>query len=261
MKEELPVLHIVEHESVEPLQTEQSANSLFKFVNQADYLYSMLKNKAIVPRYYGENVEYLGIGHKTIWYPMACFCDINIHRIYKHADFYGKFGIAFSKKWGLSKGIQPVQYMNNESPLCKDLTSAFQYSLEAEDNIASDYLLSQMLYIKPVQGKMPRNDEEVEKNFTDECEWRFVPDVSSIDLPLAVTEDYAPCVDDLNKTLERTNACWLSFEYSEIKYIILPNEDWLDGLIMVVDEIGLEEREIRRLFSKILFINNAKEDF
>ena len=261
MKEELPVLHIVEHDNEEPLQTEQSANSLFKFVNQAEFLYNMLRNKAVIPRYYGENVEYLDIGHKTIWYPMACFCDINIHRVYKHADFYGNFGIAFSKKWGLSRGIQPVQYINNESLLCKDLSTAFYYSINAEDNLASDYLLSQMLFIKPVQGKMPRNDKEVQKNFTDECEWRFVPYVSSIGLPLAVTEENAPCVGNLNITLERTNACWLNFEYSEIKYIILPSEEWIDGLIEVVDGLGLQEGEIRRLFSKILFINNAKEDF
>lgn len=51
MREELPVLHIYEHDNDEPLQTEQSANSLFKYVNQADYLYSMLKNKAVIPRY------------------------------------------------------------------------------------------------------------------------------------------------------------------------------------------------------------------
>lgn len=64
MKEELSVLHIFESDEVEPFQTEQSANSLFKFVCHADYIYDMLINKAIVPRYYGETMSTWVLGIK-----------------------------------------------------------------------------------------------------------------------------------------------------------------------------------------------------
>lgn len=30
---------------------------------------------------------------------MKCFCDINLHRIGMHLDWYGYYGLAFEKNW------------------------------------------------------------------------------------------------------------------------------------------------------------------
>ena len=63
----------------------------------------------ISPRYCVEDISYLKIPKlKRIAFPMKCFCDINMHRLDVHLGWYGYYGLAFSKEWGMSRGIQPI---------------------------------------------------------------------------------------------------------------------------------------------------------
>ena len=107
----------------------QSANTIFNFMKKSSYLKEILQKKAIIPRYCKENFEYLNIHNEDIFFPEAfvlqkCFCDIPLHKLtesfnlnpvgenyqrlstnekkkiknnYTHTDFYGEYGIAFSK--------------------------------------------------------------------------------------------------------------------------------------------------------------------
>lgn len=96
---------------------------------------------------------------------MICFCDIRIE-----------------------KGIQLLEYVNKNSILCKDFSAEFAVAMQAEEeSSAVDFLLTQMLYMKPIEGTKPRDKGEIKKNFTDECEWRYIPHVSTLGLPPAVT--------------------------------------------------------------------------
>ncbi|MBS5697337.1 MAG: hypothetical protein KHW82_14505 [Lachnospiraceae bacterium] len=63
---------------------------------------------------------------------MICFCDITVNRLEEHMNLYGKYGIAFSKSWGIEKGIQPLQYVNRNSILCQDFSEAFNSSKQGE---------------------------------------------------------------------------------------------------------------------------------
>ena len=77
------------------------------------------------------------------------------------------------------------------------------------------------MYSKPYSGKMG----EQEKCFTDECEWRFVPNVSDI-LPQVLYEE-TQLQDDFLNILNlkiKKQVYSLEFEYKDIKYIILDNE-------------------------------------
>ena len=83
----------------------------------------------ISPRYCTEDISYLQInGISRISIPMNCFCDINLHRLGKHLDCYGYYGIAFTKEWGMKKHIQPVLYLNPESDLRIDFSEAFNHA-------------------------------------------------------------------------------------------------------------------------------------
>lgn len=241
----------------------QSANTLFRFFTKLDYLLGSIEKKALIPRYYGENVDYLNIGHHQIFYPMICFCDITVHRLEDHMQTYGEYGIAFSKSWGISRGIQPLQYINQKSALNKDFSKAFISAMETEyDSPAANFLLTNMYFIKPIEGIMPRNGKDVFKNFTDECEWRYIPDVASIDLPQVVIEDDAASIGKLNATIEDNDCCWLKFDFSDIKYIIIPTEDDFEMLCNVIERIvGNDEAAKRKLISKIILWSDAKEDF
>lgn len=240
----------------------QSANTLFRFFTKPEYLFGTIEKHALIPRYYGENVEYLNIGQHQVYYPMICFCDITIHRLAEHLNVYGQYGIAFSKAWGVRHGIQPLQYVNRNSVLCSDFSKAFTSAIISEaDTPEANFLLTQMYYMKPIEGNMPRNGKDIFKNFTDECEWRFIPNVAAIDLPQVVSEDDAACIGKLNDTVAEHDCCWLKFDYSDIKHIIIPDESELAAICDVIERSVSDKETQRKLISKIILWSDAKEDF
>ena len=240
----------------------QSADTLFHFVSKFKYLISMIEKFAVIPRYCIEDVDYLEIAIKQIAYPMLCFCDINLHKIQEHMDLYGMYGIAFSKQWGIKKGVQPIQYINPQSLLRSDFSAAFLESLNSDvENKAQDFLQSQMYYFKAIQGTMDRNGKKIAKNFTDECEWRFIPDVKKVNLPQAVLDAEIFSVSTLNKALETTKECWLQFEAPDVKYIILNTEEEFRQVVGVIKSKKLDAKIIDRFLSKIVVWSDVRRDF
>lgn len=64
----------------------QSANTLFHFMTKPEYLESILRRKAIIPRYCVETIDYLNIHNGTHSFNEAailqkCFCDIPFHKL------------------------------------------------------------------------------------------------------------------------------------------------------------------------------------
>lgn len=98
----------VEHEikKYDYISPKQTADTLFNFMKEREFLERTIKNKKISARYCKENVEYLNLGISEIAFPMKCFCDINMHKLGEHLAWYGYYGIAFSKKWGMKQGIR-----------------------------------------------------------------------------------------------------------------------------------------------------------
>ncbi len=240
----------------------QSANSLFRFWKDSRWLFDAVEKNSMIPRYYPETVDYLDIDIFQIAYPMICFCDINFHKLGEHMKLYGGYGIAFSKQWGMQKGIQPLQYINKDSVLCKDFSRAFRHALTAEyDDPTHNYMQTHMYYMKPIQGMMPRDGEELNKNFTDEREWRYIPDVSMLGLPQAVIDHDLASLDSCNDTIVYHDTCWLKFEPKDIKYIIVQTNEELDKLCAIIEEKSIAPEVKRKLFSRIIVWEESKEDF
>lgn len=193
-----------------------SSNSLFHFMSSPQYLIDALKRKALCPRYCTKDVEYLKISDgrdefKKIGILQKCFCDIPLHNILKkfpvtltdnndlteeqkqklpkefsHVDFYGKYALAFPKKWGEENRLQPVHYLSTQADGVFYFSRMLREMLEKEDlsDMLSDTVLNSLCYLKPLRGTMWRRWEtednkkieyEVFKNFHDEHEWRYVP--------------------------------------------------------------------------------------
>lgn len=242
----------------------QSADTLFHFVEKLEYLLPAIERFALVPRYCTEDVDYLQIGYRKLAYPMLCFCDINLHKMREHIHFYGGdgYGIAFSKKWGISKAIQPIQYINPDSPLRKDFSVAFTDSLKSNtDDSAQNFLLSQMLFYKPIQGTMERNGKSIQKNFTDECEWRFIPDVNGTDYPQVIPENDLFSKIEWNKAMLARERCWLKFESEDIKYIIVKSRVDFQQLVEVLGKKSLSSIDMMSIISKVIVWDDAKGDF
>lgn len=73
----------------------QSANTLFHFMTKQEYLDSILRRRAIIPRYCIETIDYLNIHNDTRVFNEAailqkCFCDIPFHKL---ADSFAVNGV------------------------------------------------------------------------------------------------------------------------------------------------------------------------
>ncbi|PER99157.1 hypothetical protein CN500_04275 [Bacillus cereus] len=270
-KTEMESVNISAPEKKDPPKYKQSANVLFNFMKQLEYLKMNLKNKAFLPRYYEENVSSYGIGIDKLAFPMTCFCDIHLQRIDPHVNFYGAFGIGLEKKWGIAAGIQPIQYANVNALLVKSFSELFTKSIEQLDQnrpeieIYQNYILTHLLYLKPLNGDMLRYEKYESRNFHDEKEWRFVPSIGpEDDLDLLVPQSLLSTnvYNVYSSGITQRKDLWLSYEYKDIRYLIVKtNNDRIDLIQFINEELDdIEPIEKTLLISKIIVWEEMKED-
>lgn len=258
---------------VEYIPFQQSANVLFNFMRKLDYLKLIISNKSIIPRYNEESIEYLRIENlNKITFPMTCFCDINLQKLIPHVEFYGYYGIGLDKKWGLNIGIQPIKYVNPNSHIVSDYAYIFSKSLKTisqyEDIVDeyNNYLLLDLLFMKPISGMMYRDNKYVNRNFHDEREWRYIPNMrSQYELPLLIPQNRLnPKAYSLySKGIAKIEELWLKFEYENIKYLIVKDDSDQKELIRFIlkgiPEINSDDKAL--LISKIIVFEDIKEDW
>lgn len=248
------------------------ADTLFHFTKELKFLINYLTKKMLSPRYSNENISYLHIkGIDEMAFPMKCFCDINLHKLGVHIESYGSYGIAFSKDWGMQNKIQPIQYINPESILSSDFTQAFNIALntikESSDNekVFKNFLMHELMYWKPYQGEQMDCDGVIKlKCFTDECEWRFVPDVTKADFDQVLYKKSQldkQKYDVFSDAMDGIKEISLQFEYSDIKYIIVKSRDDFKDISSVIKELIKDEFEKSLLISKIIVWDESKGDF
>lgn len=251
-----------EIETIDSQNPNQSANTLFRFFKHFEYLLEVIEKKALLPRYYDEDVSYLNIPFKKLAYPMICFCDINFHKLKEHVEFYGEYGIAFSKKWGEKEGIQPIQYITPNSNICKDFSESFNNCFNRRDNSkARCYLSTSICYMKPIKGEMPRENKMVKRIFTDECEWRYIQNVKQFELPSVLRDAPEHKLKFCNNVIASKKELWLHFEYSDIKYIIVKTEDDFEKLRKLIINKKLNRQTKDRLISKIRIWDDEGGDY
>lgn len=250
------------------------ADTLFTFTSEVDYLITTIKNSMVSPRYCAEDLGYLKIrGIKKMAFPMKCFCDVNLHKLEDHLVWYGYYGLAFSKEWGMQNKIQPIQYINPDSELRKDFADAFSAALKVDaskQTVAQQkmksFLLHQLMYYKPYSGMFENRNtkKRFNKCFTDECEWRFIPDVTVAGFQQVYYDQNiinAGVLNDMSNAMSGIADISLPFEYSDIKYIIVKNSSDFAKLTAAITELGLDDIAEHELISKIIIWENSKGDF
>ncbi len=256
------------------IRPKQSANVLFKCMKKLDYLKFTLKSKAILPRYYEEKIDYLDIKEiDKIAFPMSCFCDIHLNKLIDHMGNYGDFAIGMNKEWGIRQGIQPIHYINEYSVLGKDFSSIFNHATHAADDQRKDfsaynnYLLTDLLFMKPLEGEMITDKGYEIRNFHDEREWRFIPNINEVDteLPLVIPQQQMneKSYGAYSEAIQTRPELWLKFELSAIKYIIVTDKSSKMELINFLrdNNVAENEEEFFDLVSKIMVFNDLKEDW
>lgn len=248
-------------------------DTLFTFTTELKWMIHSLRMKMISPRYCEEDLRYLNInGLKRIAFPMKCFCDINLHKLGVHMACYGYYGLAFSKDWGMARKVQPIQYINQDSELRKDFTAAFRSILRENNSreskshiILKNFLLHELMYYKPYQGTFVQRTtkKKCKKCFSDECEWRFIPNVSVLEMPQIITEDslVGRVLNVFSDSLDGKPEVSLSFEYEDLKYIIVETSHDFYELSNEIGNWNLNEDEKYTLLSKIIVWENSEGDF
>ena len=256
MMESLETTHV----SLPPLHWNLSSNVLCNYMKEQSYLDLILKNRAIIPRYVIESVKYLAIdGLDQICFPMTCFCDIPFSKVSVHMSRYGKYGIGLDKEAVLKKyHVQPVHYMNPDSPLAIDFKEAFSKFYKTDKKLPGDaytlvnYLASTLMYMKPIWGIEAGTNESYV--YQDECEWRYIPSNNfpeNLHLILKQAETTEIGRDTYSEALKSHPESWLAFEWAEVQYIIVPDEVAERNTIHTLLSLSLEEEEKHKLISKI----------
>ncbi|HWQ97725.1 MAG TPA: abortive infection system antitoxin AbiGi family protein [Clostridia bacterium] len=248
------------------------ADTLFNFTKQLAWLHSALEKRSLFPRYNIEDIEYLKIQNiPNVAFPMKCFCDINLHKLKDHLAWYGYYGIAFKKEWGMSKNIQPVHYMNPNSPLAKEFSMVFNEALikPPSDEVGKhllDHLLHELMYYKPYQGLMFRsgNKRKQRKCFSDESEWRYIPKIIHPNLEQLYFQ--ANVLNDnligyLNEQIQTFSDLAITFNYDDVKYIIVRNSSDFEATIAFFEDLPIEPQSKYVLSSKIIVWDESTGDF
>ena len=171
----------------------------------------------------------------------------------------------------MHQGIQPVQYINQEAQLKKDFSEAFSVALQQEPSKAEkemkSYMLHQLMYYKPYSGTFKnRNTGEItHKCFTDECEWRYIPDVTPKGFQQVYFDNDIVNSDGLEEhisgSMEGIKEISLNFDYSDLKYVILKTRSDFNNLLEEMKSMNLSEQDKLEIVSKVIIWEESKGDF
>lgn len=262
-------------------------------------------------------IETKEVKFKKIAVLQKCFCDLSIVNLTKkfylkgigeeydllsseekenvsknntHPKFYGEFAIGLSKVWGEENKLHPIHYINEKSTYIKEYRELFNIFIE-DDNIKDEYIkdiLNRISFMKPIRGIMGRSimREGIDsyttinflKNFHDEKEWRYVPNISQLsekglDNIIANPNilDNKEYIKEINENLEKDsyNTLWLKYKYEDIKYIIVPDSKSRNDIINTIinipkgnfeDQIDIMAQK-HLLISKIIVLEQLEEDW
>lgn len=156
--------------------------------------------------------------------------------------------------------------------MCKDYSNAFSAALKVEKSNQTmaqkkmkDYLLHQLMFCKPYSGKIRnRNTEKNSKKcFTDECEWRYVPDVTIAGYRQVYYDDRiinSGGLNEISNSMFGVPEISLEFDYSDLKYIIVKTEEDFRQIAEAFTLLDNLHKE-RELVSKLIIWDSSRGDF
>ena len=252
------------------LRWNNSSNVLCNYMKKQEYLDMVLQNFAIIPRYVIEPLDYLDLKEiKSICFPMTCFCDIPFSKVNTHMSNYGKYGIGLDKNAVLHKyRVQPIHYINAESPLTDDFKEAFsvcmKHNYRGDERVLAAYISSTLMYMKPIwYYQKDKEGNPATYIYQDECEWRYIPsDNFPQDLHLILSQNKTTekARDKYSEVLAHHEECWLRFSLEDICYIIVPDENAVKKTILTIRGLDIKEEKKDILVSKIEISKRFSED-
>lgn len=202
--------------------------------------------------------------------PMICFCDIPLHLISSHMDEYGHYGIGLKKSWAIKNGLNPIQYLHEgtfQHQIILRLNNLLKSTAMQNGNTKDEMNVfwNLLAFTKPYRGISHKNGKP--KIFYDEREWRYFPNFfernsNNANIPMLFEDEFNTNKrDHLNNYLTLFP---LKYSLSDIKYIIVKEEQEIPLMISIIDEIESSKysnEDIQILKTKIISSNYMLDDF
>lgn len=232
-----------------------SSNILWHMTKK-DAFISILKNKQI--RYsYSLEKTFLAKNLESIAFPMISMSDLPFSEIATTKWTYGDYAIGLSREWGVKKGFSPVWYCNMGSRVWLQLSKLIYEAATTENKGYFGMGMYLMSNVKFVQAPLLTPKRKFKNyRFYDEREYRLVPLITEIDkegvLPYILENQY----EEFKKVNGSSMLDFgVSFEYSDIKYLIVNSEHNIEDVKKILYSEGT--------FSNILIVTKKQvmEDF
>ena len=224
---------------------------------KTDPLKQILRTRTFRFAYSKEIIPGAGV---TMAFPMVSFCNLPLAEFADYGNKYGGYSIGMSREWGIKKHFNPVLYCESTSNIVRRLASIIsnlQSGAEFSDKVLD--VLECLAYIKPIEDTLEVGDRKYANyRFMDEREVRLVPDFADLKrrliLPILTTEQYGQYkLEHNNKSLLEES---ISFEWSDIKYIIVQNNANITEYRRLLKRLGCYNDNIH-IFSQ----QQVREDF
>jgi hypothetical protein len=238
------------------------SQNLFHFTKSAAVLASILKD-GFWPRYCLEDTGWYGAeGHDYKAFAMVCFCDIPISRISDHISLYGSFGIGLSREWAIKNGLNPVLYLNAETPLYDSIATVTLAATRAKASYpqTNEAIKQLFAYIKPISGHMLVNGTRIARDFYQESEWRFIAKSENIN-NLMSYDQYSDTTALAASNQQTWEHCRLNFDPSDVRYIFVPDDNDLPGLMdFIAEQKNYSDLERKILMSRLTSLESIGRD-
>lgn len=226
-----------------------SSDTLFHFTSTLENMRGILTNE-FRPRLSFEDFSHIGRHMPEVpqeflgsGVPMVSFCDIPLSQVGKHLETYGHYGIGLTKSWGMKNDVTPLMYVHEKS--IGPYSAAVMLKMLLEEKNRADPNMVQQLheagrfvyYMKPYVGRMIRGGARTaEIRFYDEREWRYVPsDVEQ--MPAVYEHDFVSSPTRTAADRRVASLPPLSFEPSDISYIVVKTEDEILPMVRMIKQI------------------------
>ena len=191
-------------------------------------------------------------GSMILAFPMVSLCDLPFSEMGDYLGKYGDYTIGFSREWGKKNAFTPVWYCETDSE------SEFQLKEMLSSNYR-DAALDILAYVKPVEGELETKEYVFDNyRYYDEREVRIVPinDVlRKYEIPRYLeSNEYEQYKKDHGGS--PLIPLYISFEWSDIKYLIVWRENQIEPLRKKLEKFGCDNHSIG-IFSQ----NRIKHDF
>lgn len=244
------------------------AQTLFHFTKDIEVLQKILI-EGFWPRYSLEDFRWQIVepttDHAFAAFPMVCFCDIPLSRIDEHVGFYGHYGVGLSRAWGEQAGLNPLLYIANINSLAKsllDLANVSRRYNSLDSALAAYHLHHMASFTKPISGQMTIDGEQVEKDFYQESEWRYVPNHRELPQFLSRTQ-FLDGESLVRADQNARNVAMLPFTPNDVRYIFVQFDSEIPAIINFIQS-ALDmhsSADIKMLMSRVTSLETVRADW